>query len=268
MKKIKNLFSVCFVTVLALLSSCGKQHAPTTPDKDTLEETVVSQLDSLAHRLCELSGNAALRQLLDADSIQLTAEQQLIKPDYFLQKEELDELVGLSEKYRARGLALADANLRELYQMNDDEGYLAAVKKMELELNDALLEQFVAEGPDACFNLETYQKFYDEMKDAGRLVYFYDMASAMGVETLYLLSNNTELYEGRLTDEAAAALSENIQTLHTSLSLLAPSYPHMHRLFVHNNLLTQINATTAAELIPQLQALKDQIAELRSQILL
>lgn len=268
MKTFKTPFCAILVAVLTLLTSCGKQQQTTaTPDKEALEETVVAQLDSLAHRLCEITGNAEMRKLLDADSIQLTAEQQLVKPDYLLEKEDLDELVELSEKYRARGIVLADANLRELYQMNGDEGYQAAVKKMELELNDALLDEFVKEGADACFKLETYQRFYDQMKDAGRLVYFYDMASAMCVETLYLISCNPALYEGRLTDEAAAAISENIQTIHQSVSLLAPSYPHMHRLFVHNDLLSQIHATTAAELIPQLLSLREKIAYLRTQML-
>lgn len=88
-----------------------------------------------------------------------------------------------------------------------------------------------------------------------------------GVETLYLISCNPSLYESRLTDEAAAALSQTIQNLHQSVSLLAPKYPHMHRLFVHNDLLSQINATTAAELLPQLLSLKEKIAELRAQML-
>lgn len=268
MKNLKTLFPAIVVSILALFSSCGKQQqTTTTPDKEALEQTVIAQLDSLAHRLCEISGNAEMRKLLDADSIQLTAEQQLVKPEYLLEKEDLEELVDLSEKYRARGIVLADANLRELYQMNGDEGYQAAVKKMELELNDALLDEFVKEGADACFKLETYQRFYNQMKEAGRLVYFYDMASAMCVETLYLISCNPALYEGRLTDEAAAAISENIQTIHQSVSLLAPNYPHMHRLFVHNDLLSQIHATKAAELIPQLLSLREKIAYLRTQML-
>lgn len=269
MKYLKFPLAAISISLLAFMSSCGKQQQTTTPtpDKETLEATVVAQLDSLAHCLSEISGNASVRQLLDADSIQLTADQKLVKPEYLLQQKDIDDLVGLSEKYRARGIVLADANLRQLYEMNGDEGYQASVKKMEADLNDALLNEFVAEGPDAAFSLDTYQKFYDQMKEAGRLVYFYDMVSAMGVETLYLIASNPSLYEGRLTDEAAAALSQTIQNLHQSVSLLAPSYPHMHRLFVHNDLLSQINATTAAELLPQLLSLKEKIAELRAQML-
>ena len=262
--------AVISCTILIALASCSKPQKAILSDEEqaTLEDEIITQLDSIALQLCEISTNPQLQALFNADSLQISEEQLLVKPEYLLKESDLNELVDLSQKYRARAIAMADEHIRKMYQLFGESGYYAAIQNLQLEINDAALQKIVEQGVAAVFSPETYRSFYEEMKAANRIEYFYDVAAALTVESIYLISNNIDLYNIRLTDDASAALSQNLQNCMQAVALLAPSRPQMRSLLLALKPLNKINATTSEELKQQLSILSTQITVIRKAMIL
>lgn len=261
--KIALLACVCFAT--AAVSSCTNKTKPSDNAEETkeLEATVVNQLDSLALCLSNIYENSMMSNLLNSDSIAITDEQRKIKPEYLLKESDITQLVNLSQKYRAYAIAMTDREIRKLYQLHGDASYTAAIDRLQMEINDDALNKMKGEGSEVLFDAETYRTFYNEMKEAGRLDYFYDATTAIAVETIYLLSNNIDLYNVRLDDSTAAAISQHLQTIYQAISLLAKHRPNLHNVALSMKPLEGINSNTAAELKQQLQSLSPQIKLIR-----
>lgn len=265
MKNSKFAIAICTFVAMMIVSSCSTKPKVTISEaeQEELEAGIVLQLDSLAMSLSEIYDDNSFITLFNSDSIRLTDDQLKVKQDYLLTENDLIQLVELSQKYRAYAIAMTDSHVRKLYNLNGDASFSAAIGKLQMDINDAALEKMKGEGTDAVFSAETYRVFYNEMKEAGRLDYFYDATTAIAVETLFLLSNNIDIYSLRLNDAAAVAITKHMQTTIQALKLLAQYRPQLHQVLLTIKPMAGINATNAAELKQQLQVFSTQIKVIR-----
>lgn len=257
-----------FLPVLFCLCACtgNKTNNSTTltaSENTELQETVVSHLDSLAGILCDSTQLASIHSIFDTNAMQLTDEQKMVKPDYLLENKDFESLVTLSEKYRAQAMAMVDSRVVKLYGLDDSSDYEAYVERLQADIADKAFEDMKLTGHKDLFEPETYVQLYNEMKQAGRLQYFYESTSAMVVETLYILTKNDKAIVSQLTDEQTQALVHHLSAVTEATALLAQSNPNLNKSARQLRNLSSINASTTSQLIDQLATLKNEIATLR-----
>lgn len=228
-----------------------------------LQETVVNHLDSLACILCDSTQLASIHSIFDAEALNLTDVQKMVKPDYLLENKDFEDLVTLSEKYRANAMAMVDSRVKLLYSLDSSSDYIAYVERLQADIADKAFEEMKAKGHEDFFVPDTYMQLYDEMKKAGRLQYFYESTTAMLVETLYILSKNDDVLVSKLSDEQTQALVRNLSAVTEATDLLAQSEPTLNKSAQQLRNLSSITASTTSELKDQLATVKNEIGALR-----
>lgn len=260
-----------FLPVLLCLCACSgnkTNNAPLTEAETVeLQETVVSHLDSLANLLCDSTQLASFCSVLGQNNFVLTDDQKLVKPDYLLENKDFENLVTLSEKYRAQAMAMVDSRVTKLYGLDNTSDYVALVERLQAEIADKALNDMAAKGHQDFFEPETYAQLYDEMKNSHRLQYFYEASTAAVVEALYILMKNGDTLVSQLTDEQAQALVRHLSVVTEATDMLSQSNPYLKRSAESLKKLTDINASNASELKEQLEMTKNEIAALRTLLL-
>ena len=259
---------ITFLSVLLCLCACTgnktNNNAPLT-DAETIElqETVVSHLDSLANILCDSTQLASFYSILEPSSFVLTDDQKLVKPDYLLDNKDFENLVTLSEKYRAHAMAMVDSRVTKLYGLDNSSDFVALVEHLQAEIADNAYNDMAAKGHQDFFNPQVYVQLYEEMKAAERLPYFYESTAAMVVETLYVLSKNEDVLVSQLTDAQTQALVRHLNVVAEATDLLSQSNPYLNKSAQSLKNLMVITASNTAELKEQLSKTKNEIAALR-----
>lgn len=270
MKKLVYIFAA---TVGMMLGSCGGSTQQNVAGEDSIQvavfaDSVVAQLDSLAHIICEISDTTDLSQLVSPERLSLTADQKLVRPDYLITSSDIDELITLQQKYVALAYLSIDNSVQQLYygEDADDEYYSTAMSRLAAE-TDATNEKLSQEAANAPFTMGSAMKFYEDMKQRNRLDKFYVAEAAYIVEFLYIISRNTDLYMQSINDETAARITRMISTILSGEEIIAASNPEVQPVVDALAPIRDINATTSAQLKQQLENLNETLEVTRKALL-
>lgn len=261
-----------FLSVLLCLCACTgnkTNNNATLTEAETIElqETVVNHLDSLANILCDSTQLASIYSLLEPSSFVLTDDQKLVKPDFLLENKDFENLVTLSEKYRAHAMAMVDSRVSKLYGLDNTSDFVALIEHLQAEIADNAYNDMAAKGHRDFFDPQVYVKLYEEMKAADRLQYFYESTAAMVVETLYILTKNEDVLVSQLTDDQSQALARHLSVVAEATDLLSQSNPYLKNSAQSLIKLTSISASNTSELKEQLSKTRNEIAALRTLLL-
>lgn len=275
MKKV--LYAVLAIAVILSAASCKnnkKQQAQEAEAVDYSQETAEKMLaDEINVDLANLVESAkkikpvAFLKTQKDGKLVLTDKEKKVKPTYLLAPEAANDLVTLSQKYRAVGMLTSDKIIAELYEMPTtvfNEAIFALLK----DINDPALECFFTLPPmDIETNREAFAQFVDDEYAEGRINFFWEGIAALTVEQVYILSQNIDKFLPAFTDETAADITYNFVCLHDGLTKTVNASPEMESLNEILKPLYVINAITVDELKGQLLQVKDEIAVAREQLL-
>jgi len=272
MKKL-SLFFLGFA-VLAL-PSCMNQGGQSGSSADTVkisqEEKLLSeQLKFNVNNLIESAKKLKTAPFIskkDDGSIELTAQEKMVKPDYLFDLSSTNKLVNLSDKYRAVAILGVDKVIAEKYEM-PIAGFKAAIGKLVLEIDDPALKEFSksvweSDGPVD----QAISTLVDAEYSAERQRFFWEFIAAGLVEEVYVMTENMDKFMPMFDDQSASDVTFNFVCVHYGLTEMMKLYPEMESLDKVLGPLYVINATSKKELEQQLIELKDTIKRVRQNIL-
>lgn len=275
MKKV--LYAVLAFAVILSAASCKnnkKQKAQEAEAVDyseaTAEKILADEIDvdlaNLVESAKKIKPVAFLKTKKDGKLV-LSDKEKKVKPDYLLTPDAANELVTLSQKYRAVGMLTSDKIVAELYEMPTtifDE----AIFKLLKDINDPALEAFFTLPPlDVETNREAFATFVDDEYNEGRINFFWEGIAALTVEQVYILTQNIDKFLPAFNDETAADITYNFVCLHDGLTKTVNASPEMESLNEILAPLYVINAITVDELKGQLEQVKEDVKKTRSQLL-
>ena len=262
-----NKKSIILAAVSALiLTACGGQKNGNNAADDTdstefkqeeIESQIMAQLDSISDLWMTLK---PVEGLYNNGKIQLSDDEKKAKPTYLLDVKEASDLSLLSQKYRAMGMLAVDRRILQLYDEETDV-VDAALAKLATEVGDPAIKGQNSSDP------EYIKAFYNNKKEGGRLNLFWEMASAVIVENLYVVSQNLDKFILIFDDKQASDLSYQIALLKLSLDDLATYDNNIKELDEMLAPLNELNAATVNDLKEQLKKMKPQIETIRGQLL-
>ena len=273
----KKSIIILMAAALVLVPSCKNQgkkaaeeaeaidYAEATAEK-ILSDEINADLANLVESAKKIKPVAFLKSKQDG-KIVLSDKEKLVKPSYLLDPAKANELVTLSQKYRATGMLTADKIIADMYEMSVadfNEAIFALLKDID---DPALTEFFTLPPMDIETNREAFAQFVDDEFEAGRINFFWEGIAALCVEQVYILTQNLEKFMPMFTDETAADVTYNFVCLHDGLSRAVDATPEMQSL---NEILTPlyvINAISVDQLKEQLLQVKSDIETARESLL-
>ncbi|MCQ2187089.1 MAG: hypothetical protein MJY73_01940 [Bacteroidales bacterium] len=275
MKKV--LYAVMAIAVVLSVASCKNNNK-----KQAQEAEAVDYSEATAEKILADEINVDLANLVESakkikpvaflktqkdGKLVLSDKEKKVKPDYLIAPESANDLVTLSQKYRAVGMLTSDKIIAELYEMPTNV-FNEAIFKLLKDINDPALEAFFTLPPmDIETNREAFATFVDDEYNEGRINFFWEGIAALTVEQVYILSQNIDKFLPAFTDETAADITYNFVCLHDGLTKTVNASPEMESLNEILKPLYVINAITVDELKGQLTQVKDEIAAAREQLL-
>ena len=275
MKKV--LYAVMAIAVVLSVASCKNNNK-----KQAQEAEAVDYSEATAEKILADEINVDLANLVESakkikpvaflktqkdGKLVLSDKEKKVKPDYLIAPESANDLVTLSQKYRAVGMLTSDKIIAELYEMPTNV-FNEAIFKLLKDINDPALEAFFTLPPmDIETNREAFATFVDDEYNEGRINFFWEGIAALTVEQVYILSQNIDKFLPAFTDETAADITYNFVCLHDGLTKTVNASPEMESLNEILKPLYVINAITVDELKSQLLQVKDEIATAREQLL-
>ena len=275
MKKV--LYAAMAIAVVLSVASCKNNNK-----KQAQEAEAVDYSEATAEKILADEINVDLANLVESakkikpvaflktqkdGKLVLSDKEKKVKPDYLIAPESANDLVTLSQKYRAVGMLTSDKIIAELYEMPTNV-FNEAIFKLLKDINDPALEAFFTLPPmDIETNREAFATFVDDEYNEGRINFFWEGIAALTVEQVYILSQNIDKFLPAFTDETAADITYNFVCLHDGLTKTVNASPEMESLNEILKPLYVINAITVDELKGQLTQVKDEIAAAREQLL-
>lgn len=261
MKKFSFIVAAAAALVFA---SCGNKTQQVEETQDTvsfeqsqIEAKIMVELDSIADEWNKL---APVVGVYSNGKIQLSDEELKAQPTYLLATNAADDLTLLSQKYRAIGMLSVDAKVAELYKM-DTDAYKAAITKIATDINDPAMTPALGESA------ENIKAMYVAEKENGRINFFWETATAVVIEQLYVISQNTEKFLPAFDDKSASDLTYHIALLKISLDDLATYDNNIKELAEALAPLNELNAISVDQLKEQLAKMKPQIEAARAALL-
>lgn len=238
--------------------------------KETAEKMLADEINvdlaNLVESAKQIKPVAFLKSQKDGKLV-LSDKEKKVKPTYLLDPAAANDLVTLSQKYRAVGMLTSDKIIAELYEIPTTV-FNESIFRLLKDINDPALEAFFTLPPmDIETNREAFATFVDDEFNEGRINFFWEGVAALTVEQVYILSQNIEKFMPMFTDESAADITYNFVCLHDGLTKTVNASPEMESL---NEILTPlyvINAITVDELKAQLLQVKDDIEAARAALL-
>lgn len=275
MKKV--LYAVMAIAVVLSVASCKNNNK-----KQAQEAEAVDYSEATAEKILADEINVDLANLVESakkikpvaflktqkdGKLVLSDKEKKVKPDYLIAPESANDLVTLSQKYRAVGMLTSDKIIAELYEMPTNV-FNEAIFKLLKDINDPALEAFFTLPPmDIETNREAFATFVDDEYNEGRINFFWEGIAALTVEQVYILSQNIDKFLPAFTDETAADITYNFVCLHDGLTKTVNASPEMESLNEILKPLYVINAISVEELKGQLLQVKDEISAARAQLL-
>lgn len=217
----------------------------------------MAELDSLATIYNSLPPVVGVFQ---DGKVKLTEEELKAKPTYLYPVYNLDNLTMLSQKYRALGVLLVDAKVAALYNM-DIDAYTAAMLKIATDINDPAFKY------DRHITNESIKALYQAEKDNERLNFFWEMSSAVIIETLYVISQNSDKFLSAFDDKAALSFTTHVMVLKASIDVLSKYDSHIGKISEILVPLNSISANSVEQFRQQVKEMKPQIAAARAALL-
>ena len=262
MKKL-SIFAAAFAAIV--FAACGNKTAQNAESADSvvksfeqeqIEASIKMHVDSIAAEFSKIDQPSFVKTT--KDGIELSKEEKLVKPDYLLAANVADEAATLAEKYRVLSALSVDKKIAELYEM-PTEDYEKAIVKLAADINDPSFKVI----DDAGSIFETTSTLYDEMEKNGRINYFWQIAAAALVEQLNVISQTQDKFLSPFTDEAAANVTFRLVLILDAVNRLAQYDPDIQPVAQAIAPLSDLNATTVAEMGEQMTNMKDKIAAAR-----
>ena len=275
MKKV--LYAVMAIAVVLSVASCKNNNK-----KQAQEAEAVDYSEATAEKILADEINVDLANLVESakkikpvaflktqkdGKLVLSDKEKKVKPDYLIAPESANDLVTLSQKYRAVGMLTSDKIIAELYEMSTNV-FNEAIFKLLKDINDPALEAFFTLPPmDIETNREAFATFVDDEYNEGRINFFWEGIAALTVEQVYILSQNIDKFLPAFTDETAADITYNFVCLHDGLTKTVNASPEMESLNEILKPLYVINAISVAQLKEQLLQVKSDIETARESLL-
>ena len=259
MKKL-SVFAVAFTAMV--LASCGGGNKNNQANEEAdsvksfeqaqVEAGIKMHIDSLASALGQMKQLPFMKE--GDGSVELSAEEKQVKPDYLINPSSAEDVATLAEKYRLLSVLGVDKRIAQLYEMPTDE-YEKAISKLVAEINDPSFKAI----QNASSIYETTEQLYDAMEENGRINYFWQLAAASLVEELFVANQNTEKFLASFTDEIAANSTFRVVLILDALDRLSEFDADIQPVIEALRPLQVLNATTVDELRSQLAEAKDKI---------
>lgn len=234
----------------------GGDVSGTSFDQSRIEAEIMEEIDSIAELWNE---RPAVHGVFTNGKVELSVDDIKAKPDYLLPLDAATDLSLLSQKYRALGMYAVDIKVAELYKM-DTGDYKVAISKIAADVDDELLAEASNDDADP-------KAFYEGEKELGRINLFWEASAASIIETLYVISQNTDKFIPLFDDNTVADLTYHIALLKLSLDELATYDQNIKNLSELLAPLNDLNATTVAEFKAQISALTPKIQASRQALL-
>ena len=265
--------SVLSILAVALLSSCvntNKKAETETKEvvsfeQQQIEAGIMLQIDSIASIYNQMDKVPFVAALNNGELL-LTEEEKQVKPDYLIDPASVNDLVTLSQKYRAVAMLSIDEFVANGFDM-DTEELSAAKARLVVDINDPAFDTFIKDDETEQTYSDIVTTFYQDELDNGRLNFFWETATASFVEQTYLLTRNPEKFAACFNDQQAADFTYRFILLQYGLEQLKEYAPELNELCTAIKPLEALNAITADQLKEQVVSLKDQIEEVRNGLL-
>lgn len=263
----KKLTFIAAAAVAMIFASCGnksQQPAAEAVDSVAFEQSMIEEkamlvLDSLADEWSKLK---PVQGVLVDGKIQLSEDEIKVKPTYLLEPKATESLVLLSQKYRAFGMLVIDTQIAKMYNI-DLEPYKTAIGKIATDLNDASVVSVLPNKITKEFVKERFVK----AKENGRINYFWELTSAIVIEALYVVEQNTDKLLPAFDDDSATNITRMLNILKLSIDELAAYDKNLEGLAEALTPLSELKANSVDELKEQLAKMKPQIEAARAELL-
>lgn len=270
---VATIVLLVFVATITVLVSCngGKKAAEEQVEEvksfeqEQIEAGIKVQLDSLANLYASMDDSPVMVALKSGE-ILLTDEEKQVKPDYLLAPEATNDLVTLSQKYRAVGILSIDEFVAESYDMSTEE-MKAARSRLIVELNDPGFDVFVKESYTDSTFAKVFEEFYNAEEEAGRINFFWETVTAAFVEQIFILTQNPDKYLAAFDDQKAADFTYRLILLQNGLENLQEYAPEIEELCNAIKPLEGLNAISVDQLRNQVTTLKQEITDVRNGLL-
>jgi len=194
----------------------AQSQEPTQEDvqemKQALADSVLTYIDACVEKLCDATSKSFRIQTME-----LTDEEKMVKPDYLLDPSVANNLVTKTQKVNALAIYLAELGIRKLYDMPQEETK-EVIAKLAIDVNHPIDNDFLTSD---IATSEKMKKEYEICKERGDVAYFWQFQVAALTEICYLLVQNPELFFSKITDEQWQSWSALKQTRRAALEELA-----------------------------------------------
>jgi len=197
MKRNLILFA-CVAVCCAMMVSCKntKTAEPTSEEiqsqKQALADSVLAKIDELAQQHWNAQAESFKLKTID-----LTDEEKMVKPDYLLDPSIVNTLVTKSQKVNAMAMLLTDIALCKAYDIPYDN-FKEAALKLAAELNVPFdMEYSAGDEPIS----EKIKATYKACKQRGDVSLFWQFEHSVVFESIFILSQNPELFLSKITEE-------------------------------------------------------------------
>lgn len=159
--------------------------------KDVLTDDVLALLDEYADDF--IANFVDIQPVFAAN---LTSEEKMVKPDWFLEPAKVNELVTKSQKVNALAILLCDRPIMESLGVPTQD-YDKVIGKLLSELNNPFDFSDVQNMSIA----EKIQKNFQVCKERGETQYVWNFALAAQNELMFIISRNPSAFLDNITEE-------------------------------------------------------------------
>ncbi len=266
----KKLFVILLAAAMVVLPSCKNQkqvaEEQAAPEKSLKEQYILQELEINVNEMAEAVAQLKTPGFINVQDgkVTLSADEKMVKPDFLVNPEISKSFLTLEQKYRGLGILSIDKSFASIYDMDVTE-YQNAIQKVVTEINDDAFNNFFESfSGDMTLAAKT---LYQEEAAANRLPLYWNAMTAVGVEELYLLTQDPDKIMTFFDDETASDLSYRFILIHNGVSQLVEFYPEMAELNTILEPLYVINAINAEQLKEQVIELKGSIDSIRAYML-
>ena len=201
MKKISIIIALMVLAVLVVSCKCQKSSEKTETVKSevaVVDATKAVLADDVLALLNDYAEDfiANFVEIHPVFTANLTEDEKLVKPDWFLDPAQLNELVTKSQKVNALAILLVDRPIMENLGIPTQE-HDKIIGKLLSELNNPFNFDDVQNMSIA----EKIQKNFEICKERGETQYVWNFALAAQNELMFIISRNPKAFLNNITEE-------------------------------------------------------------------
>lgn len=177
-----------------------------------LSDEVMASIDGLAQKVTDENGIINVASIISEN---LTEEEKLVKPDYLLEAEDVQNLVNRSQRIGALAILVIERPIRQAYEM-PIEATDEAIVSLIVGLNHPISFEDRDLTP-----AEKVKKTYEACKERGDVQYFWEFTMAVENELVYLIANNADKVYGAISEEQRSAAHSRYMAVVEAIKELA-----------------------------------------------